>query len=122
MRCIIQRVLNASVTVGGNKISKINKGLLVLVGVHRDDTKADREWLARKILNLRLWPDEQGKPWNKSVKDMGYEVLLVSQFTLYTTLKGPSLCHKQKLKMFVSDICNMLVRQQTRLSFGDGSS
>jgi D-aminoacyl-tRNA deacylase len=88
MRAIIQRVISGSVTVNGVKISSIKKGLLVLVGITKADTKADRDWLIRKLINIRLWPDENGKPWNKSIKDLSYELLLVSQFTLYATMKG----------------------------------
>jgi D-aminoacyl-tRNA deacylase len=88
MRVIIQRVNSASVTVQEKVISKIGKGLLCLVGVGDDDTKEDSEFISRKILNLRLWDDKDGKRWNKSVMDMKYEVLLVSQFTLYSVLKG----------------------------------
>jgi D-aminoacyl-tRNA deacylase len=88
MRVIIQRVNSASVTVQEKVISKIGKGLLCLVGVGDDDTKEDSEFISRKILNLRLWEDKDGKRWNKSVMDMKYEVLLVSQFTLYSVLKG----------------------------------
>lgn len=90
MRAIIQRVISGSVTVNGKKVSSIKKGLLVLVGITKADTKADREWLIRKLINIRLWPDDAGKPWNKSIKDLNYELLLVSQFTLYSTMKGRS--------------------------------
>eukprot|EP01102_Stenamoeba_stenopodia_P001422 TRINITY_DN11234_c0_g1_i2.p1 TRINITY_DN11234_c0_g1~~TRINITY_DN11234_c0_g1_i2.p1 ORF type:complete len:216 (+),score=45.24 TRINITY_DN11234_c0_g1_i2:23-649(+) len=88
MRAIIQRVLNAAVVVDGVEVSSIGKGILVLVGITSTDTKADSSFIARKILSLRLWPSADGKPWNTSVSDNKYEVLLVSQFTLYATLKG----------------------------------
>ena len=88
MRLIIQRVNHASVTVNEKVISKIGKGLCCLIGIVEEDTKEDAEYISRKILNLRLWDDENGKRWNKSVMDMKYDILLVSQFTLYAVLKG----------------------------------
>lgn len=88
MRIVLQRVLNGSVTVSEKMISKIDRGVLCLVGITEDDTKEDAEYLARKLLNIRIWDDEEGKRWSKSVKDMKYEVLLVSQFTLFSKLKG----------------------------------
>uniref|UniRef100_A0A0N4Z0Q6 D-aminoacyl-tRNA deacylase n=1 Tax=Parastrongyloides trichosuri TaxID=131310 RepID=A0A0N4Z0Q6_PARTI len=89
MRAIIQRVTEASVTVEGSIISKIGQGICVLIGIERDDGIEDEKYIKNKILNLRLWPNpETGKPWDKSVLDMGYEVLCVSQFTLHAVLKG----------------------------------
>ena len=66
------------------------RGLCVLVGIHRGDTKKEMDFIVRKILNLRLFedPSEPGKRWNKSVRDLNLEVLCISQFTLYHTLKG----------------------------------
>lgn len=89
-RIIIQRVLKASVSVDGETISSINHGMLVLVGISKNDTKHDMEFLAKKMLNLQLWSEEQGgERWQKSVVEMKYEILLVSQFTLYAqTNKG----------------------------------
>ena len=88
MKLVVQRVTSASVSVDGQVISSIGKGLCVLVGIHRDDTPAQRETLVRKVLNLRVFEDDSGKRWSKSVKDLGLEVLCVSQFTLYGTMKG----------------------------------
>ena len=69
-------------------ISSIDKGLCVLVGIHRDDTKKEMDYIAKKILSIRLFDDPQtGKRWNKSVKDLDLEVLCVSQFTLHHILK-----------------------------------
>ncbi|CAB3988593.1 D-tyrosyl-tRNA(Tyr) deacylase 1 [Paramuricea clavata] len=87
MRAIIQRVKQASVTVDGELISSIKEGLCVLVGIGRDDTKKDIDYLANKILKLRLF-EEDGKRWRKSVMDLNYEVMCVSQFTLMCVLKG----------------------------------
>ncbi|XP_026272708.1 D-aminoacyl-tRNA deacylase [Frankliniella occidentalis] len=88
MKGTIQRVVKASVEVDGHLISSIGRGICVLVGIHKNDTQKDKEYLARKILSIRLWEDENGRKWSRSVTDMQYEVLCVSQFTLYYYLKG----------------------------------
>jgi D-tyrosyl-tRNA(Tyr) deacylase len=82
MRAVIQLVSKASVRVGENQVSKIGPGLLVLLGIHRDDTEKDAALLADKIANLRVFPD-QDKLMNLSILDVGGEMLVVSQFTLY---------------------------------------
>lgn len=88
MRIVIQRVAEASVEVGGNLISEIGKGLLILVGVENDDTEKDAEWLASKTANLRIFNDEEGV-MNLSLLSTGGEALAVSQFTLAaSTRKG----------------------------------
>ena len=87
MRAVIQRVKRASVTVDGALISSIKEGLCVLVGIGQDDTKKDIEYIANKILKLRLFGEED-KRWKKSIMDLNYEVLCVSQFTLMCVLKG----------------------------------
>lgn len=88
MKAVIQRVTKASVTVDGQTVSSIGQGLCVLIGIHRDDTRKDMEYIVRKILNYRLFDNADGKRWNKSVKDLNHEVLCVSQFTLYHLMKG----------------------------------
>uniref|UniRef100_A0A8C5MEZ6 D-aminoacyl-tRNA deacylase n=1 Tax=Leptobrachium leishanense TaxID=445787 RepID=A0A8C5MEZ6_9ANUR len=88
MRAIIQRVAKASVTVGDEQISSIGRGICVLLGISVEDTQKDVDYMIRKILNLRIFTDESGKPWCKSVMDKQYEVLCVSQFTLQCILKG----------------------------------
>ena len=95
MKIIIQRVHKASVSVNDHLISKIGKGLLVLLGITHDDTKADSIYLSQKLLNIRLWSqikEHEGKvitkPWMNSVITMKYELLIVSQFTLYHKMKG----------------------------------
>ncbi|KAJ7427990.1 D-tyrosyl-tRNA(Tyr) deacylase 1 [Willisornis vidua] len=88
MKAIVQRVAQASVTVGGEQISSIGQGLCVLLGISLEDTQRELEHMVRKILNLRVFEDESGKQWSKSVMDKQYEVLCVSQFTLQCILKG----------------------------------
>ncbi len=88
MRAVVQRVAGAFVEVGGEEVGRIGLGLLVLLGVGQKDTREDALYLARKIAQLRIFPDEEGK-MNLSLKEVGGEVLLVSQFTLYAdTRKG----------------------------------
>ncbi|SFC48231.1 D-aminoacyl-tRNA deacylase [Butyrivibrio sp. YAB3001] len=82
MRAIVARVLSASVTIDGKEVSSIDKGLLVLLGVHKDDTKEQAIKIADKICGLRIFEDENGK-MNMNPKDAGAKLLIVSQFTLY---------------------------------------
>ena len=86
MRVVLQRVLHASVEVNGERVSEIGRGYLLLVGVGRGDLADEPERLAEKIVNLRLFADDQGKT-NRSLADVDGEVLVVSQFTLYADLR-----------------------------------
>lgn len=86
MRTVIQRVSKASVTVEGNIVGKIGDGLLVLIGIEDADTAEDIQWLSSKIVNLRIFNDENGV-MNKSIIDVDGNVLLVSQFTLHASTK-----------------------------------
>ena len=81
MKAVIQRVLQASVTIENERKSSIGAGLLVLLGISQTDTEADVEWLCKKIINLRIFADVEGK-MNLSLLETGGELLLVSQFTL----------------------------------------
>lgn len=86
MRAVIQRVTEASCTVEGETTGAIQQGLLVLLGVEENDTPADIEWLAQKIVNMRIFNDEEGK-MNRSMMDIQGAVLLISQFTLFASTK-----------------------------------
>lgn len=86
MRVVIQRVAKASVKVSDNIISFIGRGLLVLVGIEESDDRKDIEWLVKKIVGLRIFNDEDGV-MNRSVKDIGGDIIVVSQFTLHAMTK-----------------------------------
>jgi D-tyrosyl-tRNA(Tyr) deacylase len=82
MRAVIQRVNQASVQINGITTGKIGSGLVVLLGIRTDDTSKDLQWLADKIVHLRIFDDKKGK-MNISLADIGGEMLIISQFTLY---------------------------------------
>ncbi|OAV73863.1 D-tyrosyl-tRNA(Tyr) deacylase [Bacteroidales bacterium Barb7] len=86
MRTVTQRVQYATVTIGGIIKSRIGKGLLILVGIEDKDTQEDIEWLAKKIVNLRIFDDENGV-MNRSVIESGGDIMIVSQFTLQAFVK-----------------------------------
>ena len=86
MKLVIQRVTNASVTVEGKTVGKIGKGFLVLWGAASGDTEKEADYLAAKLCKLRVFEDEQGK-MNLGLKDIGGELLVISQFTLYANCK-----------------------------------
>jgi D-tyrosyl-tRNA(Tyr) deacylase len=86
MRILIQRVSEASVSIGGKVRSAINKGVLVLVGIEELDTKEDADWLCAKLVKLRIFPDENDV-MNLSLQDIGGEALVISQFTLHASTK-----------------------------------
>ncbi|MDJ0900283.1 MAG: D-aminoacyl-tRNA deacylase [Xenococcus sp. MO_188.B8] len=84
MRVVIQRVKSSAVTIDGKVISKIGRGLNLLVGISPTDTDAELDWMSRKCLDLRLFPgNNNGNRWEKSVSEIQGEILVVSQFTLY---------------------------------------
>ena len=86
MKVVLQRVAHASVTVDEKVIGKIQRGFLLLVGVTHDDAMEDMEYLVRKIVQMRIFEDEEGK-LNRSIQDIGGEILSVSQLTLYAETK-----------------------------------
>lgn len=88
MRVVIQRVSKSNVEVSGEVIGEIKTGLMVLVSFVDEDTDIDLEWMSKKIINLRIFNDEEGK-MNRSIQDVGGDILLISQFTLHgSTKKG----------------------------------
>jgi D-aminoacyl-tRNA deacylase len=113
MRSVVQRVLSASVTVEGNKVSEIGPGLLVLLGVGRGDGETDLDWMVKKVANLRIFEDAQGK-MNLSVLDGTRQLIAVSQFTLYgDARKGnrPSFidaCEPEEAKRLYEHFCERL--------------
>lgn len=86
MRAVVQRVSHSSVTVDGKCTGEIDKGLNVLLGIAEEDNDEDIDWLCRKIVNLRIFDDENGI-MNLSVKDVGGDILVISQFTLFASTK-----------------------------------
>ncbi len=86
MRAVLQRVLKASVTIEEKIVSEINSGLLILVGIEAEDTMEDIEWLTKKIVNLRIFNDENGV-MNNSLLDKNGDAIIVSQFTLHASTK-----------------------------------
>mgnify|MGYP003335844008 CR=1 FL=1 len=123
MRAVVQRVSEASVTIAGEEAGRIGVGLLVLVGVEEDDSAADAGWLAAKIAQMRIFPDDDGK-MNRSVCDVGGDLLVVSQFTLHaSTKKGhrPSFIRAAKpeqavplYEQFLADIERAVGRRPAR--------
>jgi D-tyrosyl-tRNA(Tyr) deacylase len=127
MRAVIQRVTAASVTIGGTVKATIDKGLLVLVGIEDSDGPGDIDWLSNKVLNMRIFDDENKVP-NISVRDIGGDLLVVSQFTLYaSTRKGnrPSYIRASKsdvaipiYERFLAQLQNGLGREIFSGEFG----
>ena len=95
VKIVIQRALSGSVTVGEEVVGKIGKGMVVLVGIHRDDKEEDLDWAVQKMVKFCMWDADDEKPWRKCVSDIDGEILLVSQFTLYARPNGrkPDFSH-----------------------------
>lgn len=86
MRVVVQRVSEANVTVDGQVIGAIQEGLMVLLGIHNEDSEEDIQWMANKLVQMRIFDDAEGV-MNLSVQDIGGSILLISQFTLYAATK-----------------------------------
>ena len=122
MRLLIQKVKGAQVVVEGKVVGKINAGLLVFLGVHSADTLKECQWVKEKLLDLRIFPDEAGK-LNLSLRDVGAELLVVSQFTLYAdcskgrrpsfTDAAPPEMAKKLYEQFVNELKETLPQVQT---------
>jgi D-tyrosyl-tRNA(Tyr) deacylase len=113
MKAVIQRVSHASVTINGSVKSNIQEGMLVLLGVAEGDTQDDAEWLVKKIAALRIFDDENGV-MNRSIKETGGDIIVVSQFTLLASYKKgnrPSYIHAAKHEVSIplyEHFCNRL--------------
>ncbi|GAB5520753.1 MAG: D-aminoacyl-tRNA deacylase [Rhodothermales bacterium] len=117
MVALIQRVKEARVDIDGDTVGAIGPGMLILLGIHHTDTDTERDWVARKCANLRIFPDDEGR-MNRSVRDVHGGVLVVSQFTLYgNTAKGnrPSFIASARPEMaepmyeaFVDELSHLL--------------
>lgn len=124
MRAVIQRVKESSVVVDGEIIAAIGRGYNVLIGIKEDDTETDMEYIINKIMNLRIFEDEDDK-MNLSIQDVGGEVLIVSQFTLYGDCRkgrrpsfsrsGPVAEAEKKYQRFVE---KMKAQPLKKLAFG----
>jgi D-aminoacyl-tRNA deacylase len=120
MRAVIQRVTKASVTVEGTVVGHIKEGLLVLVGIEDADSEEDVQWLSGKIVNLRVFNDDEGV-MNRSVLEVGGGILLISQFTLHASYKKgnrPSYIRASKPPVAVPLYEKMLVQLEADLGKG----
>ena len=127
MKAVIQRVSKASVTINNNLKSKIEKGLLLLIGIEENDNSEDIIWLSNKITQLRIFDDENGV-MNLSVKDVDGEILAISQFTLHAKVKKgnrPSYQYAAKPEIsipiynkFIQQICSDLGKEIKTGEFG----
>ncbi len=123
MRALVQRITRARLTVEGKEISSCGKGLIVYFGVRKGDTEKELEFVANKVANLRIFEDENGK-MNLSVKDIGGEIMCVSQFTLYgETKKGfrPSFTEAEeptRASNIYDDFCVRLEKEGIRVARG----
>jgi D-tyrosyl-tRNA(Tyr) deacylase len=117
MKAVIQRVSEASVTIEGNKVADIKKGILVLIGFEDSDTNEDRDWLTAKIANLRIF-DDDNHVMNLSLKDIDGEMIIVSQFTLQaSTKKGnrPSYLKAAKPEIAIPLYKSFVLQMNTEL-------
>jgi D-aminoacyl-tRNA deacylase len=117
LKAIIQRVTSASVSVSNKKVGDISNGLLVFVGIEESDSQEDINWLSQKIVNLRIFNDSN-QVMNLSVKDVGGEILIVSQFTLHAmTKKGnrPSYIKAARTEIAIPLYENFIQKTKTEL-------
>ena len=123
MRALLQRVVEASVDVDGHEVGRIGPGLVMLLGVAKEDEEADAQYLVEKLVNLRIFSDEQNR-FNLSALDVGAEFLLVSQFTLYAdTRKGrrpdfTKAAPPQDAQRLYEHVADLLLRQGVKVATG----
>ena len=125
MKAVLQRVVSGSVTVGGEVVSSIGRGIVALIGIHRDDTRADMDYIVRKLVSLRMWEDDAGRRWAKSAKDLDFEILCVSQFTLYHVMKGNKpdfhlAMAGEKSKLFYEEFLSEMKKAHSEEKIKDG--
>jgi D-aminoacyl-tRNA deacylase len=122
MRAVLQRVANAEVRVGGVSVGRIGQGILALIAIGRNDTEKELQWMAKKILEIRMFDDGEGK-LNLSLQDVGGQLLIVSQFTLYgdcrkgrrpSYIEAAPPAEAEKLyNQFISMVCQLVPDVQT---------
>ncbi|MBQ8924570.1 MAG: D-tyrosyl-tRNA(Tyr) deacylase [Lachnospiraceae bacterium] len=126
MKFVIQRVTKASVTIDGSVSGKIDKGFMVLIGVCEEDTREIADKLVKKLINLRIFADEEGKT-NLSIKDVDGQLLLVSQFTLYADckkgnrpsfIKAGSPEHAEEIYNYIVELCKNEIKVVETGEFG----
>ncbi len=123
MRALVQRITNANLTVEEKEISSCGKGLIVYFGVKKGDTEKELEFIVNKVSNLRIFEDENGK-MNLSVKDIGGEIMAVSQFTLYGDVKKgfrPSFTEAEeptKASVLYDTFCDRLEKEGIKVARG----
>ncbi|XP_018017646.1 D-aminoacyl-tRNA deacylase [Hyalella azteca] len=125
MRLVVQRVSSASVSVNEEVVSKIGRGLCVLVGLQDTDTHDDLVWMANKLLKFRLFDDDPGRRWARGVQEAGLELLCVSQFTLCCELKGNKPDYRKAMagetaSAFYTQFLEMLRREYEAEKIKDG--
>lgn len=127
MKALVQRVNKANLKVDDKLISEISKGLVCYLGIGKGDNESDLLWLAKKVAGLRVFPDENGK-MNLSAKDLGYDILVVSQFTLFGDVKKgfrPSFINaelpdiaNQMYEKFCEELLNLGIKKVSKGVFG----
>ncbi len=124
MRGVVQRVSRAEVRVDGRSIGRIAGGIVLLLGIHRDDSLADASYIINKTVELRIFPDESGK-MNRTLKDVGGELLIVSQFTLYGDCRRgrrPSFTEAMapgQAQVFYDEILDLARQSGIRIASGE---
>lgn len=123
MRLVLQRVKSASVTVDGQVVSSVGKGILALVGLHVHDGEANLKYAAKKLVASKLWANDEGKTWRRSVKQMEYDVLLVSQFTLYGDLMNKKHVpdFKRSMKSEAAKVTYEAFKARVMAEYGDSA-